>query len=392
MLPLKGLKVLDFSHAADGPMCGFMLAEAGADVIKVEPLHGEPYRQGGVATAFFNANRNKRSLAIDLRKPEGLEIALKLAAGSDILLESFTPGTASNMGIGYEEISRINPRIIYCSISGFGQTGPYSQRPAYDPVIQAMSGFMAVTGEDGRQPVRVGPGVIGLGTAFIAAYGILLAVMMREKDGKSRYIDAAFFDTAIFFMSSIITGYSLTGLSLPRMGSSNPVFVPYQCFKASDRYVFIGVTQELFWHGFCRAINMEYLEKDIRFVTNARRLEHRSELLKILEPATSKFNSADLLSRLEDEGVPCAPVQGIGEVIDDPQVRSRHMLCQVEYPGAGNMLMSRLPLKMTNLEQNKVRRPPLLGEHSEEILLELGYSSDKIDALRRDGIILERLA
>jgi len=199
LLPLKGLKVLDFSHAADGPMCGFMLAEAGADVIKVEPLHGEPYCQGGVATAFFNANRNKRSLAIDLRKPEGLEIALKLAAGSDILLESFTPGTASNMGIGYEEISRINPRIIYCSISGFGQTGPYSQRPAYDPVTQAMSGFMAVTGEDGRQPVRVGPGVIGLGTAFIAAYGILLAVMMREKDGKSRYIDAAFFDTAIFF-------------------------------------------------------------------------------------------------------------------------------------------------------------------------------------------------
>ncbi len=169
MLPLEGLNVLDFSHAADGPMCGFMLAEAGASVIKIEPLHGEPYRTGGAAPAFYSANRNKRSLSLNLQTPEGLEIALKLASTADIIIESFTPGTADAMGIGYEDINKINRRIIYCSLSGFGQTGPYSKRPAYDPVIQAMSGFMMITGEEGRPPVRVGPGVIGLGTAFIAA-------------------------------------------------------------------------------------------------------------------------------------------------------------------------------------------------------------------------------
>ena len=373
-------------------MCGFILAEAGADVIKVEPPGGDPFRQGGVAAAFFNANRNKRSLAINLRKTEGLEIALSLAAGSDILLESFTPGTASTMGIGYKQINSINSRIIYCSISGFGQTGPYSRSPAYDPMIQAMSGFMAVTGEDGRPPVRMATGVIGLGTAFIAAYGILLAVMMREKDGKGRYIDAAFFDTAVFFMNPIITAYSLTGIPWVRMGSGHPFFVPYQCFKTADRYVFIGVTQKAFWHGFCRAIEMESLEKDPRFITNERRIEHRSDLLKILEPAISKLDSADLLSRLENEGVPCAPVREVKEVINDPQVKERSMLSQFEYPGAGNMLVSSLPLKMSGLEPPEGKRPPLLGEHNEEILLELGYSRDKIDALRRDGIILDKLA
>ena len=390
MLPLKGLKVMDLSHAADGPMCGFMLAEAGADVIKVEPLHGEPYRKGGASMAFFNANRNKRSLSLNLQTQEGREIALKLASACDILIESFTPGTAEAMGLGYQELSKINPRLIYCSLSGFGQTGPYSKRPAYDPVIQAMAGFMAVTGEDGRPPVRVGPGVAGLGTAFIAAYGILLAVLMREKSGRGQYIDTSFFDTAVFFMSFFITGYSLTGLSMPRMGSGNPVFVPYQCFEAADKWVFIGVTQNAFWQRFCRAAGMEELEKDPRFDSNDKRLANRDELLGILEPALRQFQSADLLARLEAEGVPCAPVQQVSEVAEDPQVRAREMLYHVEYPGVGKMQVSHLPLRMSGLREDAAKRPPLLGEHNVEILLELGYSNGKIDALMRNSIILER--
>ncbi len=262
MLPLKGLKVLDFSHAADGPMCGFILAEAGADVIKIESLQGDLYRRGNAIPTFLNANHNKRSLALNLQKTEGLEIALKLAAGADILLESFTPGTASAMGIGYDAINTINPHIIYCSMSGFGQTGPYSQKPAYDPVIQAISGFMMVTGEEDRPPVRVGPGIIGLGTAFIAAYSILLALMMREKNGKGQYIDASFFDSAIFFMNAFITGYSFSGFDITRRGSGNHVWVPYQCFETSDRYIFVGAAQERFWQSFCRMINMESLVND----------------------------------------------------------------------------------------------------------------------------------
>lgn len=390
MLPLKGLKVLDFSHAADGPMCGFMLAEAGANVIKIEPPHGELYRTGGAVTAFYSANRNKRSLALNLLKTEGLEIALKLASTADIIIESFTPGTAETMGIGYNDINKINQRIIYCSISGFGQTGPYSKKPAYDPVIQAMSGFMATTGEEGKPPVRVGPGAIGLGAAFISAYGILLAVMMREKTGKGQYIDTAFFDTAVFLMGPYITGYSFTGCAMPRMGSSNSVFVPYQCFETADRYVFIGVAHDCFWRGFCTAIGMEDLEKDPRFATNDKRLENRTGLLDILTPVIKGFQSADLLKKLESTGVPCAPVKEIPEIIEDPQVEARHMYYETDYPGTGKMKVANIPIKLSGFKPEEAKRPPLLGEHSVEILQELGYAKDKIDSLLQNGVILER--
>jgi len=246
------------------------------------------------------------------------------------------------------------------------------------------------TGEEGRPPVRVGPGVIGLGTAFIAAYGILLAVIMREKSGRGQQVDAAFFDTAVFFLNSFITGYSLTGLSMPRMGSGNAAFVPYQCFETADKPVFIGVTQNAFWKGFCRAAGMEALENDPRFDSNDKRLAHRKALLAILVPAIREFKSGALLARLEAEGVPCAPVQQIPEVIEDPHVRVRQMLYQLEYPGLGKLTVPHIPLRMSAFKPDEAKRPPLLGEHSVEILLELGYSQEKIDALRRDGIILER--
>ncbi len=390
MLPLSGLKVMDFSHAADGPMCGYMLASAGADVIKIEPLEGDPYRQGFASTTFFNGNRNKRGLALNLQREEGRKIALRLAANADIILESFTPGTAGSLGIDYDTIERINPRIIYCSLSGFGQTGPYSRRPAYDPVIQAMSGFMMTTGEEGRPPVRVGPGVIGLGTAFIAAYGILLAVIQREKTGRGQYIDAAFFDTAVFFLNAFLTSYSILGIVPPRMGSANPAFVPYQCFETSDRYVFIGVTQERFWQGFCRALEQPELENDPRFINNQQRLEHRKELLDTLAPVIKSFDSTTLLSRLEAAGVPCAPVNNISEVINNPQVTARKMLNRIEYPDAGGMLVAALPLKMSNCKFAEDVRPPLAGEHTAGILRETGFTDAEIDALRRKGVILNK--
>ena len=389
MLPLKGLKALDFSHAADGPTCGLLLAQAGADVIKVEPLQGEPYRRGLTSSAFYNANRNKRGLAINLQSPEGREIARKLASTSDIILESFTPGVADRLGIGYADIDNLNPRIIYCSVSGFGQSGPYSQRPVYDPLIQAISGFMSTTGEAGRPPVRVAPGVIGLGTAFIASWGIALAVIAREQTGKGQHIDAAFLDTAVFFMSFIITGYSISGFTLPRMGSANPVFVPYQCFEAADRYVFIGITHDRFWQAFCSALGLDDLGRDERYKTAEGRLLHRDELVTEVAAELRNLLSSEILAKLEAADVPCAPVKEVSEVIDDPQVLARGMLLDMQYPGTGNMKLAGLPFKASGMETPQPVRAPLLGEHTEEILAELGYSKTAIDSLEHKGVILK---
>ena len=389
MLPLKGLKALDFSHAADGPTCGLLLAQAGADVIKVEPLQGEPYRRGLTSSAFYNANRNKRGLAINLQSPEGREIARKLASTSDIILESFTPGVADRLGIGYADIDNLNPRIIYCSVSGFGQSGPYSQRPVYDPLIQAISGFMSTTGEAGRPPVRVAPGVIGLGTAFIASWGIALAVIAREQTGKGQHIDAAFLDTAVFFMSFIITGYSISGFTLPRMGSANPVFVPYQCFEAADRYVFIGITHDRFWQAFCSALGLDDLGRDERYKTAEGRLLHRDELVTEVAAELRNLLSSEILAKLEAADVPCAPVKEVSEVIDDPQVLARGMLLDMQYPGTGNMKLAGLPFKASGMEAPQPVRAPLLGEHTEEILAELGYGKAAIDSLEHKGVILK---
>jgi len=389
MLPLKGLKVLDFSHAADGPTCGLLLAQAGADVIKVEPLQGEPYRHGPVSAAFYSANRNKRGLALNLRSPEGREIARKLASTADIILESFTPGVADRLGIGYAEIDKLNPRIVYCSISGFGQSGPYSQRPIYDPAIQAISGFMATTGEAGRPPVRVAPGVIGLGTAFIASWGIALAVIARQQTGKGQHIDAAFFDTAVFFMGFIITGYSFSGFTLPRMGSASPVFVPYQCFEAADRYVFIGITHDRFWQAFCSALGLTSLGNNERYRTAEGRLMHRDELVAEVAAELKRFLSREILTKLEAADVPCAPVKEVAEVIDDPQVAARGMLQEMQYPGTGSMKLANPPFKASGMETPQPVRAPLLGEHTEEILAELGYDKAAIDSLEHKGVIFK---
>jgi len=388
MYPLQGLKVLDFSHAADGPTCGLMLARAGADVIKIEPLQGDPYRRGAASPAFLNANRNKRGLVLNLQSLEGKEIAHKLASAADVVIESFTPGVAERLGIGYAELNKINPRIVYCSLSGFGQSGPYSQRPVYDPVTQAMSGFMATTGEEGRPPVRVGPGVIGLGTAFIAGWGIALALIARERTGKGQHIDAAFYDTAVFFMSILIAGYTLTGYSMPRMGSASPVFVPYQCFETADRYVFIGVTHDRFWQAFCRALCLDDLSADPRYATSECRLTHRNELVAQLADVLKKLGSKDILAKLEAAEVPCAPVLEIHEVIADPQVQARGMLSQMEYPGVGPLSVGNLPFKAPGMRQPPDQRAPLLGEHTEEILKEIGYDGAGIDALEHNGVIL----
>ncbi len=388
MYPLQGLKVLDFSHAGDGPTCGLMLAQAGADVIKIESHQGDPFRQGPTAIAFYNINRNKRSLALNLQTPEGRKIAHRLASQADIILESFTPGVADRLGIGYSEISKINPRIIYCSVSGFGQTGPYRQKPAYDPVIHAMSGLISVTGEAGGPPVRIPSNIVGLPTAFLAAYGVLLAILSREKTGKGQMIDASFFDTAVYFMSSFISGYALTGFVMPRMGSANPAFTPYQCFQSADRYVFVGVTNDKFWQAFCRALDLDDLARRPEYSSAQSRLDHRDELVAKIATAFRKLPSGEILQKLEAAGVPCAPVREVPEVLDDPQVIARQIFFDIDYPGIGKIKVADVPSRLSDIEPVENIRAPLLGEHTVEILQELGYDRAGIDALEQNGVIL----
>jgi len=389
MYPLQGLKVLDFSHSGDGPTCGLMLAQAGADVIKIESHQGDLFRQGLAAVTFHNINRNKRSLVLNLQAPEGREIAHRLAATADILLESFTPGVTDKLGIDYGEINKINPRIIYCSISGFGQTGPYSQKPAYDPVIHAMSGLMSVTGEPDRPPVRIPSNIIGLPTAFLAAFNILLAIISREKTGRGQLIDAAFFDTAVYFMAPFIAGYALTGDVMSRMGSANPAFAPYQCFQSADRHVFIGVTNDKFWQSFCHSLDLDDLYRDPRFSSAEGRLAHRDELVKRISSALRKLPSSEIIQKLEAAGVPCAPVREIPELLDDPQVTARHMFVDTDYPDVGKIKLANLPAWPSGIGRMKSFRAPRLGEHTVEILEEHGYDSAGIDALEQKGVILK---
>jgi len=389
MLPLKGIKVLDFSQNGDGPVCALMLAEAGADVIKIESPGGDPFRRGVTFITFNNINRNKRGLCLDLNSREGREIAHRLARNADIIIESFTPGVADTLGIGHRELNSINPRIIYCSLSGFGQTGPSRQKPAYDPVVHAMSGLMAVTGEPDRPPIRIAPNVVGLPTAFLAANNVLLAVMVREKTGRGQIVDAAFFDTAIFLMSPFISGHALTGYVAPKMGSASPAFAPYQCFQSADRYVFIGVTNNKFWKAFCAALGLDELADDPRYDTLESRQLHRDELVARMAAHLKKLPGDEILRKLEEAGVPCAPVLEIPELLENPQVKARQVFFDMEYPGLGRVKLSHIPARASGLDPVENVRAPELGEHSREILLEAGYSISEIDSFAAKRVILE---
>ena len=385
--PLKGVKVVDFSHAWAGPTCTALLSDAGADTIKVEPITGDFFRTAMDGAVFVNVNRNKRGIALNLKTSEGRRIASKMLESADVLVENFVPGVMDRLGLGYKAISGMNPRIIYCSISGFGQQGPYHKRPSFDPVAQAVSGIMLATGEPDRPPVRILPPMIDYSAGIHAAYGIVIALLNREKTGKGERIDISLMDIGIAQMSAFVTHYTMTGELPERMGSAHKAWAPYQAFETSDGWVLIAVASNKMWENLCKVLKLKDLRNDSRYATPESRRKHRKKLAESLTKVTRQYRGRELESMLSEAGVPSGQLRNIGEVVADPHVKARRLIDDVKYPGLGKIKIVKTPIFFSGQAPRTRSQAPQLGEHTDEVLAELGYGEVEIQRLQDSGII-----
>jgi formyl-CoA transferase/CoA:oxalate CoA-transferase len=392
-LPLEGIRVLDFTRVMSGPFATMLLGDLGADVIKIEPPGGDDTRGwgppwiGGDSAYFMSANRNKRSIIIDLKKLEGKEVVKKLVEKADVVVENFRPGVAEQLGIGYDHLSKINPRIIYCSISGFGQSGPYRDKPGYDLVALAMSGLMSITGEPNRPPVKFGVPIADLTTALFAALSIVSALYWREKTGKGQYIDMALLDAQVLLLSHQAFNYFAAGEEPRRMGSAHPNIVPYQAFETSDGYIIVTVGSEKLWEQFCKAIGRPDLIENPKFKTNADRVINREELIEELERVFKSKPTRFWIEELERARVPVAPILTVGQVLSDEHVRYRGMVLEIEHPEAGVIKMLGTPFKMSETPGMVRSPPPTKGQHTFEILRELGFDYEEIIELKSKHVV-----
>jgi len=393
--PLTGIRVLDVTQYVAGPFCSMLLGDMGAEIIKVEEAgRGDVYRVqgphfiGGESTSFLGVNRNKRSLTLNLKDPQGRAIAQRLAAQVDVFLENFRPGTAKRLGLGYEDLHRMNPRLIYASISGYGQTGPDADRGGYDLMAQGRGGLMSVTGSPDGPPVKAGVPVLDIGAAMYAAFGILAAYIARERTGQGQWIDVALLDTAVSWFTILAMEYQATGQLPGRRGSASPLFAPYQAFRAQDGYLtVIGTGGKDHWERFCRALDHEEWIGDVRFADNVGRMVHLTELTAMIEAVMATAPVSVWLDRLTKAGLPCDPIQTFDQVLADPQVRAREMVISVEHPTAGRLQMTGMPVKLSETPGGVETPAPTQGQHTGEILSRLGYTVDEIADLRQRGVI-----
>ncbi len=393
-LPLNGIKVIDFTHIVAGPFCTSMLGDMGADVIKVErPGGGDDARHydqvfpGQPSAYFMGVNRSKKSITLNLQDPEGLAIAKKLAGQSDILVESFRVGVLERLGLGYEALSRDNPRLVYCSISAFGSTGPMAKKPGMDLLAQALSGLLSLTGEPGGPPIKPGTAASDFYGGYAAFAGILLALRVRDQQGMGQKVEVNLLDSTIAAESIYITGFHVTGKPDRPFGTAHPIIVPYQVFPTADRHLVIACLTEAMWQRFCTVIGREDLREDERFKTNPQRNANRDQLLSILEAILRTRGADEWTARLEDQDVPCGPVNGLKQVFEDPQVKENRMVEVVDYPGAGKVHLPGIPIKLKGTPGRIGALPPRLGEHTDAVLAGLGYSADEIAAFRQKGVL-----
>ncbi len=393
--PLRGVKVLDLSRVLAGPFCSMILSDMGAEVIKVEiPGSGDDTRAyppfvDGESSYFMSVNRGKKSITLNLKVEGAREALYRLAEKSDVFLENFRPGVTERLGVDYGTLRRLNPSLIYCSISSFGQTGPYAQRPGYDLIIQGMGGLMGITGEPGGPPVRIGVAITDIGAGMWAAIAILSALRARDRDGRGQYVDVSMMDGSASWMTYVAGNYFATGEVPPRMGSAHPSIVPYQAFEAGDgKSLLIAAGNDRLFSLLCQGMGLEGLAEDPRYSTADKRVENRGPLIKALEEEFLKRSRDEWLDALLSLGFPCAPVYTIDEIFRDPQVIHRGMLVEMEHPRAGTIKQIGPTLKFSETPCVLDLPPPALGEHTVEVLEKVaGYTEEEIEGLRRAGAI-----
>jgi formyl-CoA transferase len=394
MLALEGLRVIDLTVAMAGPFCTMNLADMGADVVKVEPPEGEEMRRpgrvqkSGVSGSFLAVNRNKRSLAVDLKQPEGVEILRRLAARADVFVENYRPGVAERLGVGYEALQAVNPRLVYCSLSGFGQTGPYASRGGFDLIAQGMSGIMSVTGAEGGPPAKSGIPVSDLAAGLFAAYGVLCALEHRDRTGEGQQVDTSLLEAAMALTVWESSEYWVTGKAPQALGSAHRLSAPYQALRAADGFFTVGANNDKLFEGFCRAIERPDLLEDPRFADRRARLANRAELIPTIERTTSTGPRALWLARLEREGVPSGPINTYDETLNDPHILDRQMVVEVTHPEVGPVKALGVPVKLSDTPGTVRRAAPRLGEHTAEILAELGYDAAARARLRERRVVV----
>ena len=393
-LPLEGLIVLDLTRVLVGPYATMVLADLGADVIKIEmPGTGDDARAypphiNGESAYFMSLNRNKRGMTLNLKSEAGKEVFRDLVGKADIVVENFRPGTMTKLGLDYDTLREINPRLIYAAASGFGQTGPYSRRAAYDAIVQAMGGIMSVTGQAGGEPTRVGTSMGDITAGLFTTIGILTAVIHREKSGKGQMVDVAMLDSQVAILENAIARYTVTGKIPEPIGNRHPSIIPFETFATADGTIMIAAGNNALWRKLCYALEQPDLADDPRFKTNPLRAENYDELRPILAAVIGGRETAVWLEILEEAGVPNGPINNMAQVMADPQVQAREMIVEVDHPVAGKTELPGIPIKLSDTP-GSIRTPaPLLGQHAEEILTGLlGYDQQDIEGLREKGAL-----
>jgi formyl-CoA transferase len=402
MRPLESIRILDITRALAGPYCTMMLGDLGADVIKVErpgrgdesrgwgpPFVGEPTDCYPGESAYYLAiNRNKRSLTVNLKDTEGQEIIKRLAASSDVLVENFRTGVLDKMGLGYEELHTLNPRLIYCSISGYGRTGPYAERPGYDFIIQAEGGVMGITGPVEGPPSRVGVSIVDITTGMFASTAILAALHARDLTGEGQLLDLSLLDSVVAILANVGSNYLAGGIEPRRMGNAHFNIAPYEVFRARDRWFTLGALNDRQWEILCKVVDRLEIKDDPRFATNQDRVANRGVLAEVLNEVFATRDANEWLENFQEVGIPSGPINTIPDAFSHPQAEARQLKVEVEHPTIGKVGFPGFPYKLSHTPAEIQRHPPLLGEHTEEVLTELlGYSAEEVASLQERGAI-----